>query len=63
MIDNEIVKFPNYLQELFDGLIVEDNEVKRTCVCLSEGKDDGDFTCWLHHDCMTDDNCTHNEVD
>jgi hypothetical protein len=32
--------------------------VKR-CVCKNKGKDDGQTTCWTHHECGYD--CTHQE--
>lgn len=32
----------------------------RVCHCNKWGKDDGDFTCFLHHDCA-DGSCTHAE--
>ena len=30
------------------------------CRCLNVGQDDGQTTCWLHHDC-SDGSCTHGE--
>lgn len=30
------------------------------CVCRNPGEDDGDTTCWVHHDC-SDGSCTHQE--
>lgn len=32
------------------------------CFCKNEGKDDGDTTCFLHHDCSLG-HCTHWDVD
>jgi hypothetical protein len=30
------------------------------CRCTNRGKDDGQTTCWLHHDC-SDGSCTHQD--
>lgn len=30
------------------------------CRCTNVGQDDGQTTCWLHHDCL-DGSCTHHE--
>lgn len=30
------------------------------CVCRTPGEDDGDHTCWVHHDC-SDGTCTHTD--
>lgn len=32
------------------------------CRCLNPPLDDGQTTCWLHHDC-SDGSCTHQDVD
>lgn len=32
------------------------------CICKTLGEDDGEFTCWNHHDCFRGD-CTHTDVD
>lgn len=32
--------------------------VTRECRCLNPGMDDGQTTCWVHHDC-SDGSCTH----
>lgn len=32
------------------------------CRCATPGQDDGQTTCWLHHDC-SDGSCTHQDVD
>lgn len=32
------------------------------CRCKTVGHDDGNNTCWKHHDCM-DGMCTHTDVD
>lgn len=32
------------------------------CACEHVGQDDGQYTCWLHHDCRRGD-CTHAEDD
>lgn len=32
------------------------------CVCKHPGLDDGESTCWVHHDC-SDGTCTHAEED
>ena len=33
---------------------------KIECTCKTRGMDDGNTTCWEHHDC-TDGSCTHRE--
>lgn len=30
------------------------------CRCITPGKEDGQTTCWVHHDC-SDGSCTHGE--
>ncbi len=32
----------------------------RTCLCRTVGRDDGDTTCWKHHDCSWGE-CTHQD--
>lgn len=32
------------------------------CRCKNVGEDDGDTTCWVHHDC-NDGTCTHQDGD
>lgn len=32
------------------------------CICKTPGEDDGDFTCWVHHDCSRGE-CTHTDGD
>lgn len=31
-----------------------------SCRCMNPGEDDGQITCWTHHDCQRGD-CTHGE--
>lgn len=35
---------------------------RQTCECRNAGQDDGDTTCWIHHDCR-DGSCTHIDED
>lgn len=43
--------------ETASGLAVERIE---GCVCVTPGQEDGQSTCWKHHDC-NDGSCTHRE--
>ena len=40
--------------------IERDAATIRVCTCLNIGEDDGQTTCWLHHDC-SDGSCTHQD--
>jgi hypothetical protein len=33
------------------------------CQCKTPGQNDGGHTCWAHHDCMRDQDCTHMDGD
>lgn len=37
---------------------IDTGELKRPCQCQTVGEDDGETTCWRHHDCNNG-NCTH----
>lgn len=37
-------------------------DILNTCRCEVVGQDDGENTCWVHHDC-TDGSCTHTDGD
>lgn len=38
------------------------DKYQRQCVCKTYGQEDGDTTCWVHHDC-SDGTCTHTDGD
>lgn len=55
--------------ELVEELLPDDRKistaellqlVKKRCSCRTIGKDDGDHTCFKHHDCR-DGSCTHTD--
>lgn len=37
-----------------------ERSLSHDCICVTKGKDDGRFTCLVHHDCSTGD-CTHQD--
>lgn len=39
----------------------KDSSNVNKCWCKNEGQDDGERTCWVHHDC-SDGSCTHQET-
>jgi hypothetical protein len=60
--DKPEVEMPMRTSDLSFGVINGDTASVFTCQCRIPGQDDGDTTCWLHHDCMLQE-CTHAEED
>jgi hypothetical protein len=63
MSDYHAWNFYHRLKDL-DHLVARAKEFSidqhKPCRCKNEGQDDGDITCWKHHDCR-DGSCTHAE--
>lgn len=60
--ESEISKAFNTLMDDIDNGTVDRVRRPRECRCDSPGQDDGNQTCWLHHDCR-DGSCTHTDGD
>lgn len=65
--DPQLLDFPPSFAKL--GILISNELIKtgrpvsvKTCECRTPGQDDGDMTCWMHHDCSTQE-CTHQEED
>lgn len=56
-IEQQLKRFTNNVV-LISGV---ESELKE-CDCKTPGLDDGDRTCWQHHDCL-DGSCTHQDDD
>ena len=54
-------KKPEPIPVLEGQLTIDDVlEEQNKCQCKNPGQDDGETTCWIHHDC-NDGSCTHQE--